>query len=83
MALILARTALDDRRPEQTRRSRRDEMVADRHPPGRFTGNGDLLWIAAEVRYVVAHPSQRGLLISEAVIADITVVAEGRMREEA
>ena len=58
-------------------------MVADRHRPRRFTCNGHLVRITTEFRDVVADPAQRRLLVGEAVIADIIVGAQRRMREKA
>ena len=63
-------------------RTRGDEVVAHRHTACRLPRDRDLVRIASEAGDVVVHPSQRGLLVGQAVIADVARRAERRMREE-
>ena len=81
LRLRRARAAGDDRGAEQAGRAGSHQMVADRHPPGRLPGDGDLARVAAERGDVVAHPAQRGLLIGQAVVA-LARRAQRRVREE-
>ena len=83
VVLRLTRPTLDDRRTEQPLRAGGDEMVADRHGPRRLTRDGHLARIAPEPGDVVVHPTQRRLLVCQAVVADVAGRAQSRVRQEA
>ena len=81
--LRLTRPALDDRRPEQAGGPGRDQVIAHRHRTGGLTGDGHLVRVAAERRDVVAHPTQRRLLVRQTVVADGAGRPQRRMRQKA
>ena len=64
--------ALNDRGGEQSGAARCGQVVADAECAERLPGNGDLRRITAELGDVRLHPSQRLLLVLEAVVPGFT-----------
>ncbi len=62
--------ALHDGAPEEPLRRRRTQQRGHAEPPGRLAEDGHGAWVAAERRYVVAHPAERGQLVLQSPVPE-------------
>src|SRR5580692_9068355 len=73
--------ALRYRLAEEAARSRHREQCSDAHAAGRFTEDGDVAGVAAELSDIIADPFQRRDLIKHPLVAARCNLAAGHLRK--